>query len=612
MSLPLPGDPLFAVRTMTAMNPISEASAQVPLPAVQVQVRMTQPWTHYFEVSVKVSRIVQDHLDFVMPVWTPGSYLVREYARNVEEFCAEDGSGKALGWLKTDKNSWRVESNGASEAVVRYRVYAFERSVRASFLDDSHGFINGASVFMYPDGHPHIPYTVTICPYAGWDTISTGLDPVAGESNTFLAPDFDTLVDCPIEIGNQKVLDLEIRGVPHSVALSGEGNYDPDRLRADIGSIVDAAAEIVGEIPYSRYTFLIQLAAEGDGGLEHANSASLIVSRWTFRPEESYRRFLGLVSHEFFHVWNVKRIRPRELGPFDYTRENYSRLLWVSEGFTDYYGDLILRRAGLITADQYLELLSKTIQNYHDSPGRTLETPAQASFDAWIKFYRQDAHSPNATVSYYTKGALIALALDLEIRHRSVNQRSLDDVMRLLFDRYYKGLERGFDEDEFRAACEEIAGEPLGEIFAGYAYGTGDIDFARYLGLAGLRLGEARKGGQVAQGAYLGANVRAIDGKIVIVALPKGGPAYDQGLNLDDEIIAVDGYRAGLDWLQTQLEEKAPGTTVRILVSRAGKLRTIKVALGAKTARECRVEKVKEATPIQEELYESWLRASWR
>ncbi len=597
---------------MNAMNHVSEASAQVPLPAVRIQVRMTQPWTHYFAVTARVSGVVQEHLDFVMPVWTPGSYLVREYARNVEEFASEDGSGNTLDWRKTSKNSWRVESKGAAAVLIRYRVYAFERSVRASFLDDCHGFINGASVFMYLDGHLHIPYAVTIYPCAGWGAISTGLDSVPGEPATFLALDFDTLVDCPIEAGNQKVLDLEVRGLPHSVVLSGEGNYDPDRLRSDIRKIVETAAEIVGEIPYSHYTFLIQLTVEGDGGLEHANSASLIVSRWTFRPEESYRRFLGLVSHEFFHAWNVKRIRPGELGPFDYTRENYSRLLWFSEGFTDYYGDLILRRAGLITADQYLECLSKTVQSYYDAPGRALETPAQASFDAWIRFYRQDAHSPNATVSYYTKGALIALALDLKIRHHSINQRSLDDVMRLLYNRYYKDLKRGFNEEEFRAACEEVAGEQLDEILTDYAYGTRDIDFARYLDLAGLRLGEATKDEEEAKGAYLGANVKMVDGRIMIVAIPRGSPAYDQGLSVDDEIIAVDGYRAGLDWLRAQLEERHPGTTIQLLVSRAGKLQTINVVLGVRKEPECRVERAKEATPAQEKLYESWLNAPSR
>ncbi len=584
------------------------AAAQVPTAAIQVRVAMTQPWTHYFEVAITVTGIAQEHLDFVMPVWTPGSYLVREFARNVEEFSAADRYGKALQWNKTSKNTWRVESKSAAGVTVRYRVYAFEQSVRTSFLDDSHGFISGAGVFMYVDGYLKVPYRITVDPYPGWSTISTGLDAVEGEQHTYLAPDFDTLVDCPLEIGNQTVLEFEVRGVPHRIALYGEGNYQPDTLRADLKKIVEAAVEVVGEIPYRHYTFLIQLMAEGGGGLEHANSASLIVSRWAFKPEENYRKFLGLVSHEFFHAWNVKRIRPRELGPFDYTRENYTRLLWVSEGFTDYYGDLILRRAGLITPDYYLEHLSQTIQEFQDTAGRLTDTPAAASFDAWIKFYRPDAHSPNASVSYYTKGALIALVLDLEIRHHTAH--SLDDVMRLLYHRYYEGLRRGFDEEEFRKACEEVAGERLGDILDGYAYGTGELDYPRYLAHAGLRFAKPKSDEERPKG-YLGANVRNVDGRIMIVSVPKGSPAYDQGLNVNDEIVGVGGYRANLNTLQTWFEEKAPGTTVDILLSRNGKLRTVSVVLGSKKTMEYRIERVNEPSPEQMKIYESLFRASW-
>lgn len=606
---------LIVVITMTAINQLAGAprvEVQPPTPEIEIQVGMAQPWTHYFNVTISVCGAVRDELDFAMPVWTPGSYLVREYARNLEGFSAADGSGNSLAWTKVNKNTWRVRSKGAPKVIVRYRVYAFGPSVRNSFLDDSHGFISGASVFMYLDKCLFNPYRVKIDPDPRWQRISTGLDPVAGAPNTFLAPDYDTLVDCPIEIGNQKVLEFTVGGVPHGIAIYGEGNYEPDKLRADMQKIVEAAAGIIGEIPYKRYTFLVQLLAEGGGGLEHANSAALIVSRWTFKPEENYRRFLSLVSHEFFHLWNVKRIHPQELGPFDYSRENYTHMLWVSEGFTDYYGDLILRHAGLAAPDQYLDHLSKTIQDFQETPGRLVETPAEASFDAWIKFYRQDPHSPNASVSYYTKGALIGLVLDLEIRRRTGSSRSLDDLMRLLYSRFYKNLKRGFTEEEFRKACEEVAGGLLNEIFDGYAYGTKELDFAGYLGYAGLKFAEPKKDENEAPKGYLGANVKHVDGKIVISAIPTGTPAHAAGLNVDDEIIGLEGYRVSLDTLQARVEEKPPGTKVDILLSRAGKLLTISVTLGQKKTAEYKIVKMTNAAPDQEKIFESWLHTPWK
>ena len=347
---------------------------------IDIQVGMSRPWTHYFEVSIAVTGIVREHLDFVMPVWTPGSYMIREFSRHVRDFAATDGSGEKLAWEKTNKNTWRVYSKEEPRVLVQYRVYAFEVSVRTSFLDDSHGYINGASVFMFVDGKSERPYRLKIVPYPGWTRISTGLDPVSGEPNTFFAPDFDTLADSPVEVGNQQVLEFEFQQIPHFVSLYGDGNCDPARLLSDFRKIVEAAVPIVGQIPYRHYTFLLQLLPEGSGGLEHINSASIQVSRWTFRPEGSYRKFLGLVAHEYFHLWNVKRIRPQGLGPFDYSRETYTRLLWVSEGFTEYYANQILRRSGLITAEQYLEDLSATIHLLGDLLGdRRLMTAVHVS-----------------------------------------------------------------------------------------------------------------------------------------------------------------------------------------------------------------------------------------
>jgi predicted metalloprotease with PDZ domain len=595
---------------MTPISKIPDHSEQDPGPEIVIRVGMSQPWTHYFDVAINISGAPEGELDFVMPVWTPGSYLVREFARNVQEFSSVDAAGRNLRWEKTNKNTWRVYAGDSSEVTVKYRVYAFELSVRTSFLDDSHAYINGASVFMYLEGFLERPYRVEIDPYPGWHRISTGLDPVSGESNAFLAPDFDTLVDSPIEIGNQEILSFDFRGTPHFIAIYGDGNCDLAKLRSDINRIVEAAADVFGEIPYRHYTFIVHLLDNASGGLEHMNSSSLQVSRWCFQPEESYRKFLALVAHEYFHVWNIKRIRPKGLGPFDYTRENYTRMLWVSEGFTNYYGNHLVLRSGLISADKYLETVSKTISSYQQTPGRLIESAAEASFDAWIKFYRRDEHSPNASISYYLKGELIGLLMDLEIRHRTATVKSLDDVMRLLYARFYQQCPRGFDEGEFRAACEEVAGGSLAEIFDDYVYGTTEIDFARYLLGAGLTLVAPRREDGPPKG-YLGISTKASEGKILVTSVPTATPGYDHGINVRDEIIAADGYRVDLESLNARIEEKGPGAALEITISRLGKLRVLPVVLGRKKA-EYKITRIPGPTAEQKALYQSWLGTPWQ
>jgi predicted metalloprotease with PDZ domain len=595
---------MSSVPESTTMNLTSKAAK------IEVRLSMSQPWTHYFEVQMFVGSVDAKQLDFVMPAWTPGSYMIREFARNIQDFGAADVSGKPLSWEKVDKNTWRVHSGCSNDVIVTYRVYAFELTVRTSFLDDSHGYINGASIFFYLDGCLKIPYQITIAPYPGWTQISTSLERIIGRQNTFLAPDYDVLVDSPIEIGCQKVLEFEARNVPHAISIYGEGNCETGRIKADLKRIVESAAGVVGEIPYNNFIFLLQLVKEGSGGLEHAASASLQVPRWSFQPEESYCKFLRLAAHEYFHVWNGKCIHPHPLGPFDYTRENYTRLLWVSEGFTDYYEDVILRRAGLITPGKFLEDLSKTIRSYREVPGRLVESAADASFDAWIKQYRQDAHTPNATISYYLKGHLIGLVLDLEIRKRT-GSKSLDDVLRFLYERYYKVLARGFSEEEFREACEMIAGSPLDEILDRYAHGTEEMDFARYLAYAGMQLTQVAGDQNLRSKAYMGISLQNIDGRPVIVGVPAGTPAYDQGLNVNDEIVGMDGFRVSMETVQSRMEQKAPGASIELLIARADRLRTISIRLGEKVTEESKVEKMKDPSPEQKAIYQSWLCAPW-
>jgi predicted metalloprotease with PDZ domain len=591
------------IQAMTQKNEIRK---------IQVLLSMPEPWTHYFEVEMIVGGVSPGEMYFTMPAWTPGSYLIREFARNVQAFSASESSGKTLSWEKVNKNAWRVKCNRPADLLIKYRVYAFEPTVRTSFLDDSHGYINGASVFLYLEGYLKVPYQVSIVPYSGWTQISTSLEPVGGLENAFFAQDYDVLADSPIEIGCQKVLEFEAKGIPHFISIYGEGNCNSERVKDDLKKIVETAAEIVGEIPYKSYTFLLQLLKEGSGGLEHAASTTLQMPRWSFQPEESYGKFLRLAAHEYFHVWNVKRIRPSELGPFDYTRENYTRLLWISEGFTDYYEGLILRRAALITPEKFLEHVSKKIADLRQTPGRLVESAADASFDAWIKQYRQDPHTPNATVSYYLKGHLIGLVLDLEIRKRTKGMKSLDDVMRLLYQKFYQEELRGFSEKEFRAVCTETAGSPLDELLDRYACGTEDMDFAPYLAYAGLQFAPAALPQDSSPKGYLGIALQILDGKPVIAGIPAGTPAYDQGLNVNDEILGIDGFRATMETIQSLMECAVPGATIDFLIARGDRLRTISVRLGEKPSDEFRIAKVKDVLPEQKAIYESWLCAPWK
>jgi predicted metalloprotease with PDZ domain len=599
-----------AVLLLSLMGLMASSSpAQQNAPAIRYRVSMEKPQTHYFTVTVTVADLKKPSLDFVLPVWTPGSYLVREFARNVQEFTATDGSDRPLPVEKINKNTWRVASRNASPVTVQYRVYAYEVSVRTSFLDDMHGYINGASVFMYVDGHQGRPATVVIDPPEGWRTVSTALERVPGAPDpfTYTAPNYDILADSPMEIGTHPVYTFTVRDVPHEVAVYGIGNYDPERLVADMRRVVETAVEIFNDLPYPRYVFLVQLLPSGGGGLEHQNSASLHYRRWGFRPESVYRRWLGLVAHEYFHLWNVKRIRPQPLGPFDYTRENYTSLLWVAEGFTTYYSAQILRRADLTQPEEFLGWASGQISDVQAKPGRRVQSVEEASFDAWIKYYRPNENSDNATISYYNKGALIGLLLDLEIRHRTEGKKSLDDVMRSLYTVYAREKGRGFSPAEFRQTCESVAGGPLADIFDRYVSDTEEIDYDRYLGYAGLRLAARPSEGG---GAYLGIKTRKEDGRMIVSQVIAGSPAYTYGINVNDELIAIDGIRAD-DAYADRLAERQPASIVTITVARDGILREIDVILAEPPPTAYQVERIAEPSPAQRAVYEGWTHSAW-
>ncbi len=418
---------------LIALLSVAAAAAAQPLAPIRYTVRFPAPQTNYLDVEAIVPADGRGSLEMLMAVWTPGSYLVREYERNVEDVKAFDGASP-LEVTKPLKNRWRIATGGARSVRLTYRVYSHEMTVRNNWVEADFAMMNGAQTFMTiasdvagPDGPAYTwprppvarPHDVTIELPAAWKTSVTGM-PNAPDArpNHYLAPDFDTLVDCPIVAGNPVVHAFTAAGKPHLLVDVATGDadavFDGARAARDLQRIVEADAALWGSLPYDRYVFFNVLT--GAGGLEHKNSVMIMASPWATRTREKYVDWLDLASHEYFHLWNVKRLRPIELGPFDYERENYPRSLWVSEGLTDYYADVQLSRAGLISQAEHFELLSTAIRSLQGTPGRLTQAVETASFDAWIKQYRPDENSGNTSISYYTKGHVLGFVLDARIR----------------------------------------------------------------------------------------------------------------------------------------------------------------------------------------------------
>ena len=577
---------------------------------VSYTLSMPEPWTHYYHVTQTIKGERKNSIDFVMPVWIPGSYKIREFSKNVEEFKAHSEKSENLRWEKIDKNSWRVHTNKANEVTISYKVYAFVKSVRNSFLDDSHGFVSPTDVFMYVDKLKNKPATLVIDPYDEFSTISTGLESKPGSKNTFIMPNYDILVDSPIEIGNQTVFEFEVDGIPHEIAFYGKGNYDSSTVD-DVKLIVEETAKIFGEIPYKRYLFIIHLTKSGSNGLEHLNSQVVRYGRWNFQPVSRRGRWRSLIAHEVFHLYNVKRIRARELGPFDYTRENYTTLLWVMEGFTSYYGGRILLSAGFLSPRQYQNNMASNMSRISNTIGNKYQSAAEASFDAWIRYYRRNENSPNRDMSYYDKGKLLGMLLDLEIRNSSKNKRTLDDVMRRLYSEYYKKKQRGFSEAEFKKELERAAGKDFSDFFTKYVHGTEDVDYGKYLSYAGLEIENLETPSLSENGAYLGIRVSDSSGKLKIILVKRDSPAWNYGLNVNDEIIAVDGLRVNLADYTKAINVLKPGDKVVITVARDDWLREIDVVIGESMDKSYYIFQTENPSDLQKAVYESYFITEW-
>jgi predicted metalloprotease with PDZ domain len=573
---------------------------------------MPRPHRHLFQVTFTATGPLPETVEVRMPVWTPGSYLVREYARNIQELEVTSPTGARLAIEKISKNAWRVE--GASDGFVfRFASYANELTVQSAHLDETHGFIHTPALCPYVEGYLASPCEVTVVPFEGWN-VATGLEPVDGEPNRYRAEDYDELADCPIECGEFLDVSFTARRRKHRIVISGGGNYDVRAFVRDTKRIVEEELEFWGGAPYKHYTFICHVYPGARGGLEHRNSTVLGIDSFGFHPRKKYENdVLSLVAHEFFHTWNVKRIRPAVLGPFDYSQENYTRLLWVFEGITSYYDNLLVRRAGLMTPKRYLKNVASEIGKLQQTPGRRRQSLAESSFDTWIKFYRQNEHSPNSIVSYYLKGSLVALLLDLHIREKTDAKVSLDDVMRALWRRYETDP-RGIDEDEFERIAAEVSGLDLRKFFRRAVHSTDELDFDAALKPFGLRLATKRKGldgdGDEGPTPWLGIETELKDGGVGVKVVYDESPADTAGLNAGDLIVAIDGYRVKPDTFQNRLRAHAPGDRLDLALFRRDRLKTVSVELTRRYEVDYAIEPIEGASKRARRLRDMWLGAA--
>ncbi|MGF1479217.1 MAG: M61 family metallopeptidase [Cyanophyceae cyanobacterium] len=580
----------------TAIQP-----AQVAKTSISYEVAMPQPTSHLFEVTLQIQGWQAAVLDLKMPVWTPGSYLVREYAKQIQDFAAANSREQRLSSWKLSKNHWQIDTQNTAEITVRYRVFANELSVRTNHLDATHGYFNGAALFCFIPEFEQQPISVKIVPPKPDWRVTTPL-PAVG-SNTFRADDFDTLVDSPFEIGTQQLYNFEAGGKPHQWAVWGQGNANMPQIIADTRSIIEVEAELFGDLPYERYLFLLHLSGSGFGGLEHKDSCSLNYPRFGFRAKDKYRRFMQLVAHEFFHLWNVKRIRPKPLEKFDYERESYISSLWFCEGTTSYYDTIIPLRAGIYDRQTCLENLSKDITRLQTTPGRKIQPVSESGFDAWIKLYRRDANSDNSQISYYLKGELVSLLLDLLIRARHRNHRSLDDVMRQMWQRFGRA-EIGFTAAELQATIESVAETALSDFFSRYIDGTEELPFNQYLEPFGLRLKSVCEDEPV---PYLGIKVVSDGGKETIKAVVAESPAAVAGLDAGDELLAVDGLRVTAEQLNERLKDYQAGDRLQVTVFHQDQLLTLAVELAEPQPSRYEIVPIDNPTDTQKQNLSGWL-----
>lgn len=586
--------------------------------AVCYRIGASRPEAHLFEVELTVVNPAPDGQRLTLPNWIPGSYMIRDFSRHVGTVRGTDSDGRPVVVRKLSKSEWQCDPV-QGPLILSYEVYAWDLSVRGAHLDQTHGFFNGTSVFLAVAGQEHQPHEVSIeqpAGVAGWQVATSlarlGASPLG--FGTYHAESYDALIDHPVEMGTFTHASFTVCGVEHEVAITGRHRTDMGRLVRDLERICSAQIRFFGEpAPFSRYVFLVTAVGSGYGGLEHRASTALLCSRDDLpgagepeaNPGDRYKTFLGLCSHEYFHSWNVKRIKPAVFMPYDLRAETHTSLLWAFEGITSYYDDLFLVRAGLISPQAYLELLAQQITRHLRTPGRFRQSVSESSLDAWSKYYRQDENSPNAIVSYYVKGALVALSLDLLMRQKSGDRVSLDSLMLRLW-REFGSVGVGVSEGDIQRLATELCGDPLEAFWQNALDGTDELPLEGLLAERGVQWllraaeGASDAGGKAAGDGTarpsLGIKVQGAEGGAQLQFVFTDGTAQHAGLSAGDVIIAVDGLRVSAASLEKLVAARRPGEVLEVHAFRRDELMQFRVMVGQAPLDTCVLQLPDDAT----------------
>jgi predicted metalloprotease with PDZ domain len=589
------------------------ARALAAPPPVTYTVHLDNPQTQVITIEMHLSGITTDEVSILMPTWRPGKYTILDPASEVRILTATAPDGSNLQVRKPDKTTWTITTNANPELTVRYDLYANSLNDRTRHVDDTHAFLSGSSVFMLWPDHRNDPTTISFPNLPENWTIATGLESI--DAQTLAAPNYDILADSPIEVGIHDLLKFQVDGKPHEIAIWGQADYNPEKLRRDFADIVREQAAIFGSMPYDRFIFLIHAQPGAGGGTEHYNSTIMQTRPSAFDTPNSYRRLLGLASHEMFHTWNVKRFRPAGLSPYDYTKENYTPSLWLAEGTTSYFSPLTLVRSDLITTEKYLEGLASSITGYRARPGKNIQSLAESSHDAWIKFNRAGPDRDNTTVSFYRKGSLASLVIDAEIRRRTNNRNSLDDVMKTLYQRF-PYASPGYTPEDIIEIASAVADSDLSPLFAAVITSTEPLPLDDALAWFGVEVieepvkteweKEDERDAELMR-PYLGLKLSGTRIRTVL----QDGPAFNAGLNANDEIIAINGRRiTGSNFADLEKDLK-PGEFATISYFRRDTLCELTLTVAAKSNSKLKLKLVADPTPAQRQAFTDWLDQPW-
>ena len=581
---------------------VAQVCAGQALEPIRYTVRIPEPRNHYVEVEATVPSAGQREVELKMAIWTP--YVIREFSKNVEAITAQAAVGRSLIVEKYTKNRWRIQTAGANTVTVKYRVYCHEMTVQDNWVEREFALLNGAATFLTLAESISRPHEVLLVLPPVWKTSITGMPTASSAPHHYRAVDYETLVDSPIVAGNPALYEFTVAGKPHVLVNVGEGGlWDGPRSARDVERIVREYARLWGGLPYDRYVFL-NLLTDSGGGMEHSNSAAIMASHAAMRTSGTYQRWLQLVSHEFCHTWNVKRLKPAEFIRGEYETEPYTKSLGIAEGFTSYYAALAIYRARLSGDLDFFKELSGLIQQLQTTPGRLVQSLSMSSFDTWIKFYKPDENTVNTAVSYYAKGAVVALLLDAKIRKATGDRKSLDDVMRTALMRY--PLEKGFTPDQFRGVVEQTAGAGVHGWLAQAFDSTEELEYTETLEWYGLRFAPNRDGlGR----AWLGAQIRVDAGRLTVSQVPRGTPAYEAGFDAGDEILGIGTERIRPEQWDAKLSNYRPGEKIAVSITRRNTVMHIEVVVGREPGSQWDLETDPQATAGQRRHRDAWLRA---